>query len=96
MLPVVRNFTTPVSNKQIKIYDMTVGLIADIASDATLDTNENIVMSCTNLTIDEYRELRKHEAEEICNIVIQLTYPDQFNEDGTIKTDEVDSSKKKA
>ena len=95
MLPVVQIFTTS-TNKQVKVYDMTVGLMADIAEDSTLDTNENIVMACTDLTPDDYRELRKHEAEEICNIVVRLTYPDQFNEDGSVKEHTESDGKKKA
>ena len=94
MLPLVKLFTTQ-TDKQIKVYDMTVGLMADISSDPTLDTNENIVLECTDLDLAGYRELRKHEAEEICNIVIRLTYPEQFNEDGTVRKPEPETDDKK-
>ena len=97
MLKTVKTYTSGAGDK-IKCYDMTIGLIDAISEDPDLDTPLNVILDATDLDEAGYKKLRRSDTKNIYDLIIQLTYPELFNEDGSAKdrSGEDEDDKKKA
>ena len=92
MLGVMKKVTLR-NGKEVEVYDLTLGFMADVEGGVTVDTVENIILNSTDLTIEQIQELRKSEATEIVGTALQLTYPELYDENGNhIKQDTDDTS----
>jgi len=87
-----------VDGKTIVCMDLTFGYLMDIESGAIEDSMLNAVENGTNLDEEDIKSLRKNEVEKIYNVIMKLTYPQLFDEDGNRKEieEEEEVSKKKA
>lgn len=86
------------SKGELVVYDLSVGHIASVESGETPDTITNIVLDSTNLTIEELSSYRKGDLDIIADASLKLTYPEAYNEDGSLReidklTDDVDKKK---
>lgn len=86
------------SKGELVVYDLSVGHIASVESGEVEDTITNIVLDATNLTLEELGSYRKGDLDIIANASLKLTYPEAYNEDGSLReiestTDNVDKKK---
>lgn len=94
----VEKYTTD-TNEEIICQDLTYGFLLGIQEGSIEETKHDVVMNGTGLSKEELYEYRSSEVTDMYNIVIRLTYPDLFDENGNQlpveeDVDEVDDKKK--
>lgn len=77
--------TLELEQGQVKVLELTLGFILDLESGLVEDNEINVIKNATSLDDDAIRELRRSEVSEIFKTAMMLTYPDAYNEDGTLK-----------
>jgi len=87
MIPNVK--IVKLSDREVKCYDLTYGYMVGVESGSITETMLGVVEDGTDLSEDEVLSLRRSEVQEVYNTILQLTYPNLYNEDGTLK--EIDS-----
>lgn len=76
--------------------DLTYGYVVGVEDGSIEDTKINAIIDSTGQSEEYIFKLRKHQVDDIFNIIIKLTYPELHNEDGTrIEVVEEDEGKKK-
>ncbi len=83
--------TVTINGKDIKCYDMTHGFRMSIESGKVLDSFVNIVADGTDLSEDEINALRGSQLKILALKIMHLTYPDAYDEDGNLKTEELEA-----
>ena len=84
-------------NKEVLCMDLTYGYLVGLANGTIEDTIVNAIYNATELTEDDVLALRNHELDVLFQAIMQLTYPQSYNEDGTLKElPDEDEGKKKA
>ncbi len=71
--------------KPIICQDLTYGFLLGVEDGTIEDNKQNVVENGTGLDMEMILSLRRHQIEEIYAIIIRLTYPELYNEDGTPK-----------
>lgn len=84
------------TGKKITYFDLTLGIMDKLEQDSEFDTLQNIIACGTELKQDEIGTLRRTDAVMLYNAILRLTYPDAYNEDGTLKEIVEEELKKKA
>jgi hypothetical protein len=86
-------------DKKVTCKDLTYGFIVGLTNGALKESAEAVIENGTDLTLDEVMALRNWEVEALYLAVSQLTYPQYYNEDGSMKKlpddGETDATKKK-
>ena len=85
MIEVVKDVTLG-NGETVRCYDMTHGFRVGVESGKIEDTYANIVKDGTELSDEEIDKLRVSALSELVNVILQLTYPDAYDEDGNLKT----------
>jgi hypothetical protein len=85
MVEVVKDVTLG-NGETVRCYDMTHGFRVGVESGKIEDTYANIVKDGTELSDEEIDKLRVSALSELANVILQLTYPDAYDEDGNLKT----------
>ncbi len=83
----------------IVCQDLTYGFLVKVETGEISDTKINVILDGTDLNEDAIMGLRKHQVDELFEIIMQLTYPELYNEDGSRKdlddiTEDSDNKKK--
>jgi len=81
---------TSLKKEPIICMALTFGYLLDIENDLVDESKIGIVLDGTNLNEAEIRSLRVPEVNKIIDAIKKETYPELYNEDGTMK--ELDSS----
>lgn len=85
--------------RKVKCYDLTYGYLLDVESGKVVETKHSAIVNATELSEDEVKALRTSEVNALYDVVLRLTYPHLFDEDGKMKeipqTDEGDEDDKK-
>ena len=88
-----------INDKKVICKDLKYGYILKLETGEVTETKHDVIANGTDLTVEEIMELRKGEVEELYTAVSRLTYPQYYNEDGTIKefenTEDGEEDKKK-
>lgn len=87
-----------INGKDIVCKDFTYGHITGLENGTIEDTVANSVMNGTDMTLEEFNELRVSEADILMKTILTLTYPSLFDEDGNmieIEDDGLELDKKK-
>jgi hypothetical protein len=85
MIEVVKDVTLG-NGETVRCYDMTHGFRVGVESGKIEDTYANIVKDGTELSDEDIDKLRVSALSELANVILQLTYPDAYDEDGNLKT----------
>ncbi len=84
---------------EVLCMDLTYGYMIGIEDGTVEDTPINAVLDATEFTsIDDLKPFRGSEIEILLQTILRLTYPQAYNDDGTIKElpNVEEDSKKKA
>ncbi len=83
--------------KKILCYDFTFGYMLGLQDGTVEDTIENGVVNGTDLSMDEVLELRASQVNELFQVILKLSYPSAYDEDGNLKKEpeDVDGDNKK-
>jgi len=83
------------TREKVKYFDLTLGDMDKLEADAEFDTLKNIILAGTELKEDEVDSLRRADAQKLYDAIIRATYPEMYNEDGSIKEIVEEALKKK-
>ena len=67
---------------EIKCYDLHYFYLKGCTSGDIIETKEGIVEDATDLSMDEVMLLRGHQIDRLYAVIVRLTYPDLFDENG--------------
>jgi len=73
------------NGQKVKYFDLTIGDLDRLETDPEFDTLKNIIMAGTELSEEEVNKLRRTDAQKLYDAIIRATYPEMYNEDGTLK-----------
>jgi hypothetical protein len=93
----VEKYTTQ-DGKEIVCQDLTYGYLVQVQEGVIAETKHGVVMNGANLSEDEVFDLRNSDVNAIYDIITRLTYPDLFDEDGNLISQDAEEpeDKKKA
>jgi len=74
---------------------LTFGYLLDIENDIVEESKIGIILDGTDLNEAEIRNLRVPEVNKIVDAIKRETYPELYNEDGTLKEFEASNNDKK-
>jgi len=83
------------TGKKVKYFDLTLGDMDRLEADADFDTVKNIILAGTELKEDTVDSLRRADAQKLYDAIIRITYPEMYNEDGSLKEVVEEALKKK-
>lgn len=86
------------SKGEIVVYDLTVQYLEDLENELIEDNAYNAIVNGSDLTLEEVKQLRRGDIPLLAHAIMKLTYPESYNEDGTLKElpkDETPDDKKK-
>jgi len=87
---------TSLKKEAVQCYPLTFGYMLDIEDEIIDETKLGVLMDGTNLNEAEIRELKLPETNLLIDAIKKETYPELYNEDGTLKLDvDEDDDKKK-
>ncbi len=81
------------TGKKVKYFDLTLELMDKIDRDSSNDTLSAVISCGTELSEDEIGTLRRYDANSLYDAILRVTYPELFNEDGTLKDEKAENSK---
>ncbi len=74
-------------NAKVMCYDLTYGYMLGLEDGSIEDTAINAVLDGTDFkTVDDLKPLRGSEIEILYQVILRLSYPHAYDENGELKT----------
>ncbi len=69
-------------SEDIVCQDLTYGFLVGVENGTILDTKVNVIVDGASMVEEDVLNLRKHQVHAVFDIIMRLTYPELYDENG--------------